>query len=141
MLMLGVTRKTSGPVANLDMSIDGTPGGTQTIVEGITFGTDGTIKETGFIGGWYVGPSNYYLPTTVSIGNSYWVKFTLSSGVAWTAGLVSGTIYALSTARAITWSTPALQSKTASVAIVVYSDSGGTTVVGSGTFSFLIDNT
>lgn len=49
-------------------------------------------------------PANWFTPTTVSVGNGYQVRFTLQSGLAWDAGLTSGVLYALSSARTLTWS-------------------------------------
>lgn len=79
----------------------------------VTFNTDGTITgvASDFETPGVTLPSNWYSPTTGAIGAGYQIRFTLQSGTTWNAGLVSGTLYALSSARALAWS-------------VVYSDPG-----------------
>lgn len=85
--------------------------------------------------------SNWFQPTTPGIGNSYWIKFTLSSGSAWDAGLVSGAINDLSVTRLLKWSVASGGLKVASVAVVIYSDAGGANQVASGTLSVDIEST
>lgn len=66
----------------------------------LTFNTDGTItyfKENFNT----TGPATWYGSTLAGVGSSYEIRFTLTSGDAWDAGLTSGTWYALSSARAI----------------------------------------
>ena len=46
----------------------------------VTYNTNGTITRTGNNGS---GPSAWYNPTGGTPGNSYWIKFTLTSGSAW----------------------------------------------------------
>jgi hypothetical protein len=66
----------------------------------IAFKSDGTIDYLG--NDVLSGPANWYSPTTVGIGASYDIVFTLTSGDAWDAGLVSGTAYNLGTDRQLT---------------------------------------
>ena len=68
----------------------------------LTFNSDGTITyfKENFAGG----PATWYGSTSAGIGASYEIRFTLTSGTAWDAGLTSGTWYALSSARAISLS-------------------------------------
>jgi hypothetical protein len=83
---------------------------------------------------------NWYSPTTTSIGNSYWVKFTLNSGAAWDTGLVNNTVYALTSNRALTWTVSVLNtSKTANVSVRFYSDAGGTTLVATHTLTVALN--
>lgn len=101
----------------------------------VQYVTNGTITGAGYT----AGPTNWFSPTTVGIGNSYWIRFTLQSGVAWDAGLVSGTIYALSSNRSVTWTCNTAIAKNAVVDVVIYSDSGGVTTVGSGSVDVSVD--
>lgn len=64
----------------------------------ISFNSDGTISTTDY---YIQGPSTWYGATLAGIGASYEIRFTLNSGTAWSAGLVSGTWYSLSTARSL----------------------------------------
>lgn len=109
----------------------------------ITFNTDGTIAGvvTDFENPSVVLPSNWYSPTTGGIGSSFQVRFTLTSGTAWDSGLVSGTLYALSSARALAWSVvyaPA-GAATASVLVEVYY-TAGTVPYKSGTLNVSLYN-
>lgn len=66
------------------------------------------------------GPNNWYSPTTTGIGSSYDIKFTLVSGTAWDAGLVSGTAYNLGSDRQIALSSTSTdKSLSASVEILL----------------------
>lgn len=98
----------------------------------IIFASGGSIT---YVGNQSAGPNAWYLPFTAGIGSSYWIKFTLVSGSAWDSGLASGAISALSSSRSLTWSASAGTSKTAVVAVQVYSDAGGTALVASGTIT------
>lgn len=93
----------------------------------ITVKPDGTITYSGGLG--TSSDTIWYSPPSGAPGNSYFIKFVLASGTAWTAGLTSGTVYALSSARALAWSTNT--SITASVTVTFYLDAGGTLTVGS----------
>lgn len=98
----------------------------------ILFASGGSIT---YVGNQSAGPTRWYEPATTGIGNGYWIRLTLSSGAAWDSGLVSGTLYQLSSTRSFTWSATAGTSKTAVVAVQIYSDAGGTTLVTSGTIN------
>lgn len=99
----------------------------------ITLNSDGTVSVTGNAssagsGVWYGGaPAG-------GIGSSYWVKFVLSSGDAWTSGAAAGAVVSLSAGQTITWSIPPSTPRVlgASVAVSIYSDSGGVNLVGTG---------
>lgn len=108
-------------------SIIASPGSTS---GDITFGTDGSITGTH-----YSGPVKYYDPVVAGVGSNFYVKFTKNSGSAWNAGLVDGTVYALSSARTLTWSVTSGQVKTFNVTVSIYSDAGGANLVTNGTLS------
>lgn len=95
----------------------------------ITFTTSGPIVYTE--AAYSSGSTDWATPTTAGIGNSYWIKLTKTSGNT-ILGMTSGTIYALSTNRTVYITTSGGFS---SGTIDIYSDSGGTTRVGGGTFS------
>lgn len=121
---------TGGPVsgsATLDaVSFYATVAGT------VTLNTNGTMTATdnGLTQSLSTCSPNWYSPTTVGIGSSYWVKFTLDTGNAWDSGLVNNTVYALSSARALTWTTTSIPgTKAATATARIYSDAGGTTLV------------
>lgn len=80
----------------------------------LTFNSDGTITyfKENFAGG----PATWYGATSAGIGASYEIRFTLTSGDAWDAGLTSGTWYSLSSNRAISLSATTLD-KSSNVAI------------------------
>jgi hypothetical protein len=156
----------AGPVTNLDIApnVPSTPGtqinvsdfysathrGVMTVAgsisgQGTGIGTytgsaylhpDGTITGT-----LYSGTANWYTLTTGGIGNSYWVKFTVTGGSAYNAGLIPGTLYQLNVDRGVQYSATAGNTKAGNVGISIYSDSGGTVLVGSGGFSASLDNT
>ena len=88
-----------------------------------------------YVGNQCSGPTLWYAPATTGIGAGYWVKLTLTSGSAWDTGLVSGTLYQLTSTRSFTWTATASTSKTAVVAVDIYSDAGGTVLVTSGTIN------
>lgn len=71
----------------------------------LTLNTDGTFGHTNtFEDPANAVPSNWYEPTTGGVGAGYQVRFTLQSGDAWDGTPTSGVLYALSSARTVTWS-------------------------------------
>ena len=98
----------------------------------ISINTAGTITGTH-----YTGQSEWYLPSGGTPGNGYYVKFT-KTGSAWNAGLTEGTVYALTSNRSVTWSATG-SSKGATLTVSIYTDSGGTNLVGQGTVTVLVD--
>lgn len=100
-----------------------------TAVGTLSFNSNGTIALTETFEYQVVTlPSNWYTPTTTGIGSNYQIRFTLVSGFAtWDAGLVSGTLYALSSNRALTWTrvyTPDSPNSTASVLVEILTSAG-----------------
>ena len=98
----------------------------------VSFYTNGTID--------YIDPAlssgstAWYLPTGGTPGNSYWIKITVVSGSTPT-GMTSGTLYALSATRALTLTRTSVGTSTSSGNIDIYSDAGGTTRVGGGSYT------
>jgi hypothetical protein len=103
----------------------------------IVFVTDGSITKTGGVSDVL---ANWYFPSVTSIGSRYWIKFTKTAGSAWNAGLTDATVYALTSNRTLLW-TAAGGAKTASVTVEIFSDSGATVLVGTGTLTVEVDGT
>lgn len=126
------------PLSPMSLTCIGLVGSTHT--GQINFNTDGTVSRA-------VTPPdssnvlpNWYSTTTTGIGSNYWIKFTLSSGAAWDAGVVSGALNALSSVQSLKWTVTTGGTKLASVAVAIYADAGGTLLVGSGTLSVDIES-
>jgi hypothetical protein len=101
----------------------------------ITFVNDGSIiyEDPTFSSG----SANWATPTTAGVGSSYWIKVTRVNGIT-PSGMTSGTIYALSGSPSMFISAVfSGQTRLASGTIDIYSDSGGTTRVGGGTYSMV----
>lgn len=91
-----------------------------------------TINATGtitFTGNTSSSANNWWNLFGGISGNTYWVKFHVTSGTAWTSGgLVDGTIYPTTSARVVGWATAS--SITATVVVTFYSDAGATIPIG-----------
>lgn len=98
----------------------------------VTFGSAGTIT---FTGNQSSAATAWITPTGAGVGADYWVRFTLSSGSPWDAGLTSGALNSLASSRALVWSASASTSKTAVVSVQIYSDAAGAQLVTSGTLN------
>lgn len=103
-----------------------------------SFNTDGTVSFTTSVGDgasldtdfthWHNGG------TVAGIGNSRWAKKTSQGGDP-TAGTLTTTLVALSTAKTIAIQTVAGEGRSGIELVEIYSDSGGTTKVGEITFT------
>lgn len=132
-----------GPVSGLGtLSALGTSTTPSTATAGVTFNTDGSISYTtvGNVSTSHSGSTYWYYPVTGSPGNGYYIKFHLTSGNAWTGGLVDGTVYQLNSNRTVSWTTTS-GTKTALVTVNIYSDAGGANIVGTGTLSIDCEST
>lgn len=131
---LGASGPTLGVQALGAMALEGATPSSSNRVASLTLNPDGTITYVNQMADpeYSVVPTNWYLPTTTAIGADYRVRFTLQSGFAWTAGLVSGTLYALSSARTVSWTLIPTEQRDATVLVEIVSASN-TTVLGSGT--------
>lgn len=131
---VAVTVTSSGSiVSNLSQSLVDGKTAPASAVASITFSTNGAISRSGSGSS---GGNNWYSPTTTNIGNSYWIKLDVTSGTVWSStnpsGMNDNQIYPMSSARTFTWTRSNTGETTASGIIQFYSDSGGTTPVGSG---------
>ena len=93
----------------------------------LTLNADGTFGHTNsFDDPANVAPSNWFTPTTGAVGAGYQVRFTLQSGDTWDGTPTSGVLYALSSARTLTWSLAyaASASKAATVLVEVLTSGG-----------------
>ena len=130
--MMGFTNlgAAAGPTSGYDgatataLNIGGTASAT------LNFNTNGTITLTAT--GTPTGslPSDWYLPTTTSIGNSYWVRAQLNSGPAVTGTV--GSWLALTSARSWTQSASGGNTNTSVLFMEISSSATGTPVVASG---------
>jgi|688.fasta_scaffold129301_6 hypothetical protein len=85
------------------------------------------------------GDPNWATPTTAGIGSSYWVKITRTSGVT-LLGMTSGTLYQISTVPTAYYNVSPGGFQASSGNVDIYSDAGGTTRVGGGTYSLSVTN-
>lgn len=100
-------------------------GSTETV--SLTFNTDGTLSHTNsFEDPANAVPTNWFSPTTGGVGAGYQVRFTLQFGAAWDVTPTSGVLYALSSARTVTWSLAYAPSasKAATVLVEVFTSDG-----------------
>ena len=96
--------------------------------------SDGSIHGTR-----YVGAIAWYLPTGGTPGTGYYVRFT-QVGAPWNPGLVANTVYSLSSSRTLTWTTLTAPLNS-TVTVRIYTDSGGTVLVGTGTVTVTVEST
>lgn len=101
----------------------------------VQLNTDGTITYTGNDS---VGDPNWFIPTTTGIGSSYWCKLHVDSGTNPTSGDALDTVLALSSVRNWQWSRSTLGTTSATCTLSIYSDSGGTNLVDSDSFTVAV---
>jgi hypothetical protein len=112
---------------------------TTTNTASLIFNVDGTIGYV--LTGLSYGSTEWFSPSGGTPGNSYWVKLTRTSGLN-TAGMVSGTLYALSANRTASVTNAISGSVRGSAGnIDIYSDAGGTIRVGGGTYDISAEKT
>jgi hypothetical protein len=108
----------------------------------ITVNTSGTMTWTK-VGTYLTTPTSskdWFNPSGGTPGNSYWVKGTNTGDVG--AFSNTGVVLALSTNRAFGVSSPAGGPQVfGGLRLDIYSDAGGTNLVGSGTFTIDVDGT
>jgi hypothetical protein len=80
------------------------------------------------------GSTNWATPTTTGVGSSYWIKITRTSGSV-TGGLPSGSVVSLSAGAQISLFGNIDDVLSSAGNIDIYSNSGGTTRVGGGTYT------
>lgn len=134
-----------GPISDFGGSMNATrvPSSTAATAT-VTFNTDGTVSGTiGGTGSNGATGDRWYQPTESGIGSGYWIRATLSSGLSPNNGNPGvGTWLALSSGR--TWGYTSgggtLGTRDGTLLFEIASDSGGSTVVCSGSFSFSVYN-
>ena len=122
-----VGTQTAAPLGTLLLAGDSYDNVGSTGVVSLTLNTDGTFDHSNaFEDPANVVPSNWFTPTTVGAGSGYQVRFTLQSGNTWDGTPTSGVLYALSSARTLTWSLvyAASASKAATVLIEILTSGG-----------------
>jgi hypothetical protein len=114
------------PFTAWDLKGDNSPGNSAGAT--IYFNSDGTVTyAVQFVDvSNTVGTESWFSPTTTGIGNSYWVRFTVTSGTLTTNQASTWT--ALSSARAFDKQAVS-GAVSATVTVEIASDSGGTNIV------------
>ena len=100
-----------------------------------TFGHSNTFEDPA-----NVVPSNWFTPTTGAVGNAYQVRFTLQSGDTWDGTPTSGVLYALSSARTLTWSLAYAASASKAAAVLIEILTTGGVPYKSGTLNVSLSN-
>jgi hypothetical protein len=107
----------------------------------LNFGSNGTTSISG--SGSLISSAipNWATPTTVGIGSSYWIRFTLSStfGGGTDSGDAVGIWHSLSSARFRGVSRTSLGSSTRTFTVQIASDAAGSTIVSTGTLNLVAD--
>lgn len=113
---------------------------TSPAIAGVQFSTNGNIDRivTGTVFTDTINDDTWYAPATTSIGNSYWIRATLSSGSTPSTGTMNSWL-ALSTARQWQNSQTFTGSRTSTVLFEISSNSSGTVIVASGTITMQAD--
>ena len=107
----------------------------------LTLNTDGTFGHTNtFEDPGNVVPSNWFTPTTGGVGAGYQVRFTLQSGNAWDGTPTSGVLYALSSARTLTWSLAYAPSASKAATVLIEVLTSGGAPYKSGTMNVSLSN-
>lgn len=124
----------SGVQALGTMDLGGVSATSEDFTVALSLNADGTLAFTNNMNlvQTSIGPSNWFTPTTGAVGAGYRVRFTLQSGTPWAEALTSGTLYALSSARTLTWTLP-LSGTIAAQVLVEITSAANTTVLGAGT--------
>lgn len=99
----------------------------------VRYNNNGT-KERRINGGSYTGNGNWYSPTTASIGDTHWVRFTKVSESGATISGTFGSWLQLNTARSLSISTSSGEASGV-ITIEISTDSSGTTIVATGTIT------
>jgi hypothetical protein len=97
----------------------------------VRYNNDGT-KDRRVNGGSYIGNGNWYNPTTASIGDTHWIRFTKVSEAGATISGTFGSWLQLNSARSLSISTSSGEA-TGVITAEIATDSGGVTIVGTGT--------
>jgi len=98
---------------------------------GWRFQTDGTVDKRTQAA--YAADHDWFKPSGGVPGNSYWIK-SVSTGEP-TVGSANNTVLALSSDQEWRIVTNIIEAISSSLAITIYSDSGGTVVVSTGTYT------
>lgn len=103
----------------------------------VNFNSDGSVTKSVSAPDGSSMLTKWFDPVTAAIGSSYWIKFVVSSGSGWTSGPTANTVVSLSAGQSVSWTASSGSLKIASIAVTIYSDSGGTNQVASG--NLLVD--
>ena len=97
-----------------------------------SFNTDGTITYTGDSSS---GSTRWYIPVTTNIGSSYWLKVKVTSGndMAPASTIANNTLTQISSDLKAQWTALGQNQRNATASVEIFSDSGGTNLVSTGT--------
>jgi len=130
------------PQATNGNSYSETGTGEFSALAGISVNTNGTIT----CGGTFAGANGWYNPTTVDIGNSHWVRATLTSGSG--AGSIGGTLpldtwTQINTSRSVTLFSEigVPETSSANISFSISTSPSGTPVVGTFTAALTVVTT
>lgn len=102
-----------------------------TVNAACTFQADGSLTFSS-AGGSHSAQTNWFLPTTSSIGASYWINFTVTSGSFTTTPGTAGTWISLSGARSFGNVSVGVGVKNGHATFSIASDAAGATIVSTG---------
>lgn len=140
----GLTETPAGGYSNFGGSLFATRlSSTLNATANVTIGTDGTISgSTSPTGGASSVSGDSWYATTAGIGNTHWMRFTVTTGQVPNLGsLTAGTWYQLSSSRTIGYSTSTsgVVSIRSGTVFVEISASAGGTVLASGTYDYYVE--
>lgn len=129
---LGYLSGVAGGVVSNSLNPVGQASDFAPVTASITFNTNGSIDK--YDPSISSGSVEWFTPTGGTPGNNYWIKATKVSGSN-PSGMITGTIYSLSANTTIfVTANTAGQLIISAGTIDIYSDAGGTTRVGGGTY-------
>ncbi len=102
---------------------------------GLRFNVDGSIDILRTSLGNLLGAQKWFNPSGGSPGNNYWVRCTLTSGTVSGGSAATGSWLALSSSRLWQKTTTAVGLVEFTATIEIATDSGGTNIVSSGSFT------
>lgn len=124
------------PLGTYNLTDVGTPG-TYNASVGCRFNADGSVSQTEH--GVTTAAGDWCSPNVVGVGASYWIRATLSRGVAPTTGTLG---VWLSMAAANSWGLSALNTyKQSNLLIEIAADAAGSSIVTSGALNLYVEST
>jgi hypothetical protein len=108
-------------------------------VAGWRFKTNGDMEKSSgnpdSWNAWEPTPDAWTDPSRVSIGSSYWIRFTNHTGTNPNGGASLGVWHPLSTQREVRWEQTSIGTISGAVKVEISSDASGTPIVATGYYS------